>query len=80
LPAIRITFSGSPPGVFDQPVMPGGSGTVTSRVPSGYRAWFTQSCTWNWIHAAARRLSDVAGRKVSRVSSSRLTTIGFGSL
>jgi hypothetical protein len=37
-----------------------------------------QSWTWNWIQAAATTLRIVAGWKVLRVSSSRLTTRGFG--
>ena len=37
-----------------------------------------QSCTWNWIHAAASTLMIVAGWNVVRVSSSRLTVRGFG--
>ena len=40
--------------------------------------WTNQSCTWNWIHAAARTLRIVAGWNVVRVRSSRLTRRGFG--
>ena len=65
---MRMTLSASPPGLFVQ-VMPVGSGTTTSSLPSGCRAWLTQSCTWNWIQAAARMFSDRAGWNVSRWSS-----------
>src|SRR6185436_661050 len=37
-----------------------------------------QSCTWNWIHAAAMTLRIFAGWNVVRVRSSRLTRRGFG--
>ena len=37
------------------------------------RAWATQSCTWNWIQAAARMLSVRAGMKCLRSISSRQT-------
>jgi hypothetical protein len=40
--------------------------------------WLIQSCTMNCNQAATRRLMIVAGWKVSRVSSSRLTTRGLG--
>lgn len=73
----RITFSRGPPGVFCQSV-PGGSGTSTLLVPTGNRLWLTQSCTWNWIQAAAITFSDFAGMKASRRSSSLLTVTGFG--
>ena len=42
------------------------------------RACTNQSCTMNWIHAAAIRLRMVAGLNSSRVISSRLITRGFG--
>lgn len=73
-----ITFSPGPPGVLCQGPLPGGSGTSTLRSPALYRRWLTQSCTWNWIQAAARTLSEVAGTKLSRYRSSRLTVTGFG--
>ena len=41
--------------------------------------WLNQSCTSNWIHAPASRLSVVAGMNSLRVNSSRLTVRGFGS-
>ena len=41
--------------------------------------WLNQSCTSNWIQAAASTFSVVAGWNVSRVSSRRLTRRGFGS-
>ena len=44
-----------------------------------FSPWLNQSCTSNWIHAAASRLSVVAGMNSFRVSSSRLTVRGFGS-
>ena len=37
-----------------------------------------QSCTWNWIHAAASTLTISAGWNVVRVRSSRLTVRGLG--
>ena len=37
-----------------------------------------QSCTMNWIHAAAITLRIVAGWNVVRVNSSRLTRRGLG--
>jgi hypothetical protein len=46
---------------------------------ASFLPWRNQSCTWNWIHAAASRFSVVAGLNLSRVSSSRLTVRGFGS-
>ena len=39
-----------------------------------------QSCTMNWIQAAAMTLRIVAGWKVVRVRSSRLTRRGLGSI
>ena len=48
------------------------------RSASGYRRWLTQSCTWNWIQAAARTLSERAGMNLSLVRSSVLTRIGSG--
>ena len=40
--------------------------------------WLNQSRVMNWIHAAASMFRLVAGTKLSRVSSSRLTTRGLG--
>ncbi|CAM5557455.1 hypothetical protein SALBM135S_04392 [Streptomyces alboniger] len=72
-----MTRSAGPPGVFCQ-VPPGGSGTSTYGPPGLWRRWLTQSWTWNWIQAAARTFSEVAGRKVSRWRSLRLTSTGLG--
>ena len=47
---------------------------------ASFLPWLNQSCTSNWIHAPARRLSVVAGMNSFRVSSSRLTVRGFGSI
>ena len=76
-----MTCSAGPSTLLCQ-VAPGGIGTLTSYLPPSWpslkRAWFTQSWTWNWIQAAARMLSERAGMKLWRASSSRLTTTGFG--
>ena len=48
-------------------------GRVASPVP-----WLIQSLTMNWIQVAASRFSEVAGRKVFRVISRRLTSRGLG--
>ena len=46
----------------------------TSRSSSGELSpWLNQSWFWNWIHAAASTLSEVAGLKVSRLSNWVLT-------
>ena len=42
--------------------------------------WLYQSRVMNWIHAAASMLRLLAGTNVSRVSSSRLMTRGFGAM
>ena len=55
----------------------GASGTCHGE--SGAWPWLNQSCTSNWSHAPASRFSVVAGMNSLRVSSSRLTTRGFGS-
>jgi hypothetical protein len=45
----------------------------------GLFPWLNQSRIMNWSQAAASTLSVVAGAKVWRVISSRLTRRGFGS-
>ena len=56
------------------PLLPGTSiGFDLSRV-----RWLNQSCVWNWIHAAARRLRVVAGMNSRRPSTERLTSRGSG--
>lgn len=41
-------------------------------------SWLNQSCVWNWIHAAASRLSVVAGMKLLRTMNFSLMARGFG--
>ena len=68
--SIRIGFSGH-------------GSSASSGTLQGFSAsllpWLNQSCTSNWIHAAASRFSVVAGWNSLRVSSSLLTSRGFGS-
>ena len=54
------------------------SGT-THGLSASFLPWLNQSCTSNWIHAPASRLSVVAGMNSSRVRSSRLIVRAFGS-
>ena len=56
------------------------SARSSSKGSSGtFFPWLNQSWTSNWSQAPARTLTIVAGLNSSRVSSSRLTTLGFGS-
>ena len=57
------------------------SGMGTSRNSRGlFSPWPNQSWFWNWIQQPARTLSEVAGLKVSRLSSLVLTSRGLGSM
>ncbi len=57
---------------------PGRGRRSTLRSPTGKRRCSAQSCTWNWIHAAASTFNDQAGSKWSRASRRSLTSRGSG--
>jgi hypothetical protein len=68
---------------MEQPCDHGSSGSRSiSQAPSGKggigTTWVAQSCTWNWIQAAASRFRPVAGTNSFRAISRLLIVRGLG--